>query len=35
MENKNRDVLIDSAIVGLTSNLALEKFPGNHKDDPC
>ena len=28
------DVLIDAPIVGLASNLALEKFPGNHKDDP-
>ena len=33
---KNRDdILIEGAIMGLARNLALEKFPGIHKDDPC
>lgn len=34
MESKERDILIDEAIIGLARNLALEKFPGTHKDDP-
>ena len=29
-----RDILIAGAITGLTRNLALEKFPEIHKDDP-
>ena len=33
-ENKKRNILIEGAIMGLTRNLALEKFPGIHKDDP-
>ena len=33
-ENKERDVLIEGAIMGLARNLAPEKFPGLHKDDP-
>ena len=33
-ENKKRDILIEEAILGLARNLALEKFPGIHKDDP-
>ena len=34
MENKERDILIEGAIMGLGRNLTLEKFPGIHKDDP-
>ena len=34
MENKERDILIKRDIMGLAKKLALEKFPGNHKDDP-
>ena len=34
MESKERDILIDGVIMGLARNLALEKFPGIHKDDP-
>ena len=33
-ESKERDILIEGAIVGLARNLALGKFPGAHKDDP-
>ena len=33
-ESKERDILIEGAIMGLARNLALEKFPGIHKDDP-
>lgn len=33
-ESKERDTLIDGAIVDLTRNLALGKSPGMHKDDP-
>ena len=33
-ENKEKDILIDGAIMGLARNLALEKFPGIYKDDP-
>ena len=32
--SKERDILIEGAIVGLARNLVLGKFPGNHKDDP-
>ena len=32
-ESKERDILIEGAIIGLARNLALEKFPGIHKDD--
>ena len=34
MESKERDILIEGTIIGLARNLALEKFPGIHKDDP-
>ena len=33
-ESKERDVLIEGAIMELTRNLALEKFPVIHQDDP-
>ena len=33
-ESKERDILIEGAIMGLARNLALEKFPEIHKDDP-
>ena len=33
-ESKERDLLIERAIMGLARNLALEKFPGIHKVDP-
>ena len=33
-ESKERDILIEGAIMGLARNLALEKFPGIYKDDP-
>ena len=33
-EGKERDILIERPIMGLARNLALEKFPGIHKDDP-
>ena len=33
-ESKKRDILIEGAIIGLARNLALEKFPGIHKDAP-
>ena len=32
-ESKERDILIEGAIVGLARNLTLEKFPRIHKDD--
>ena len=32
-ESKERDILIEGAIIELARNLALEKFPGIHKDD--
>ena len=34
MERKERDILIEGAIMGLARNLELEKFPEIHKDDP-
>ena len=33
-ERKGRGMLIEGAIIGLARNLALEKSPGIHKDDP-
>ena len=33
-ESKKRDVVIEGAIMRLTRNLELEKFPVIHKDDP-
>ena len=33
-ESKKRDILMEEAIMGLTRNLALEKFSAIHKDDP-
>ena len=33
-ESKEIDILIEGAIMGLARNLALEKFPGIHKNDP-
>ena len=33
-ESKERDILIEGAIMGSSRNLALEKFPGIHKDNP-
>ena len=33
-ESKERDILIEGAIIGLARNVVLEKFPGIHKDDP-
>lgn len=33
-EIKERDVLIEGAIMELARNLALENFPRIHKDDP-
>ena len=32
-ENKERDILIEEAIMGQVRNLALGKFPGIHKND--
>ena len=32
-ESKERDVLFEGAIMVLSRNLALEKFPGIYKDD--
>ena len=32
-ENKERDILIEEAIMRLARNLYLEKFPGIHKDN--
>ena len=34
MESKERDVLIEGAIIELARNLTLEKFPETYKDDP-
>ena len=34
MENKERDTLIERAIVELARNLVIEKFPEIHKEDP-
>ena len=31
---KEGDILSEEAIMGLARNLALEKIPGIHKDDP-
>ena len=33
-ESKEREILIECAIIGLARNLALEKFLGIHKVDP-
>ena len=33
-KSKERDILIEKATMGLARNLALEKFPEIHKDDP-
>ena len=33
-ESKERGILIEGAILELIRNSTLEKFPGNHKDDP-
>ena len=33
--SKETDIFIVGVIMGLARNLALEKFPGIHKDDPC
>ena len=33
-ESKERDILIEGAIMGLARNLALNKFPEIYKDDP-
>ena len=33
-ESKERDILIEEAIMRLARNLTLEKFPGIHKGDP-
>ena len=33
-ESKERDILIEDAIMRLARNLALGKFPGIHKNDP-
>ena len=33
-ESKERDIFIEGAIMGLTRNPALEKFPGIHKGEP-
>ena len=32
--SKERDTLIEGAIMGLARNPTLENFPGTHKDDP-
>ena len=32
-ERKKRDILIEGAIMELARNLAVEKFPGIHKND--
>ena len=34
-ESMERDILIEEVIMGLARNLALEKFLGIHKVDPC
>ena len=31
---QENDILVEEAIMGLARNLALEKFPGIHKDNP-
>ena len=33
-KSKERDILIEGAIMELARNLALEKCPGIHRDDP-
>ena len=33
-ESKERDILIEGAIMGITINLVLEKCPGIYNDDP-
>ena len=33
-ESKKRDILIKGAIMRLAGTLALETYPGIHKDDP-
>ena len=33
-ESKERDILIEGAIIGLARNLVLEKVPGIHKNVP-
>ena len=33
-QSKERDILIEGAIMGLARNLAPEKSPVIHKDDP-
>ena len=33
-ESKERDILIEGAIIGLVRNLALGEFPEIYKDDP-
>ena len=35
IKSKERDILVEGAIMGLARNLALEKFPGIDKDNPC
>ena len=34
-ESKERDILIEGAIMGLARNLTLGKFPGIHKMTPA
>ena len=34
MESKERDILTEGVIMGLTRNMALDKFPGIHKNEP-
>ena len=34
IESKQRDILSEGAIIGLTRNLTLEKLSGIHKDEP-
>ena len=33
-ESNERDIFIEEVFMGLVRNLALEKFPGIHEDDP-
>ena len=33
-KTKERDILIESDIIGLARNLEQDKFPGIHKDEP-
>ena len=33
-ESKEKDILIEGAIIGIARNLALEKVPGIHKNNP-